>query len=307
MFKLKRSDKIILQPNKENSWESRAAFNPAAIRDGDSVHLLYRAVEGDNFSTIGYARLDRNGEIRERRQKPLINREYDYEKQGVEDPRICKIDDCYYILYTGYDGQTCRVCLASTYDFKKITKHGVVIPDIWDKDAMFFPEPVKGKLVLMHRIEPNIQIAEFEDINHLLKVDEGYWPHYFSHLDDFTIMRPLYSWEAEKIGGGAPPIKTKEGWLVIYHGVDRDLIYRAGAALLDLENPYKILARFPEPILEPEHDYEKQGDVPNVVFPEGAVVFDNQLQVYYGGADKVVGLAVANLDELLQELMKYKV
>jgi predicted GH43/DUF377 family glycosyl hydrolase len=242
-----------------------------------------------------------------RHPEPLIAREHEYEKQGIEDPRIARIDDRYYIVYTGYDAASCRVCMASTGDITHVQKHGVIIPDVWDKDAMLFPEPVNGKLILMHRVEPNIQLAQFDDIEHLLGATAAYWEAHFAHLDDHTIMRPLYAWEAEKIGGGAPPIKTNEGWVVIYHGVDRKSVYRAGVALLDLDNPFRVIARLPQPILEPEQDYEKRGDVPNVVFPEGALVDGDRLMVFYGGADKVIGLAVADLNELLHELKKHKV
>jgi predicted GH43/DUF377 family glycosyl hydrolase len=307
MFKLLRTEGAILQPIPEHPWESGAVFNPAVIGDTDAVHMLYRAVEGENFSTIGYARLDKNGRVLSRHPEPLITREHEFEKQGVEDPRIARIDDRYYIVYTGYDAATCRVCMASTSDFMHIRKHGVIIPDIWDKDAMLFPELVNGKLILMHRIEPNIQLAQFDGIDHLLGATAAYWEAHFAHLDVHTIMRPLYTWEAEKIGGGAPPIKTNEGWLVIYHGVDRKSVYRAGAALLELDNPFRVIARLPQPILEPEQDYEKRGDVPNVVFPEGALVDGDRLMVFYGGADKVIGLAVADLNELLHELKKHKV
>ena len=306
MFRLNRTHKTILEPIEAHAWESRAVLNPATIREGEDVHMLYRAVEGDNFSSIGYARLDKDANSVERRDAPLIYREYEYEKRGVEDGRICRMNDRYYVLYTGYDGSNCRVCMASTSNFKDVEKHGIVIPGIWDKDAMFFPEPIMGKLVLMHRIEPNIQIAQFDDIEHLLKADQGYWADHISHLDHQTVMRPSYAWESMKIGGGAPPIPTNEGWLLIYHGVDHNFVYRAGAALLDLENPLRVIARFPEPILEPEREYEKEGDVPNVVFPEGTALFGNQLQVFYGAADKVIGLALANLDELLHELKKHK-
>ena len=304
MFKLKRIEGAILEPIPTNPWESRAVLNPATIRENGFIHMLYRAVEGENFSTIGYARLDKNSKILDRRDTPLISREYDYEKQGAEDARVTKLGDSYYILYTGFDGSKCRVCMASTSDFKNIKKHGIIIPDIWDKDAMFFPDLSNGKLVLMHRIEPNIQLAFFDDIEHVLKVDSRYWKNHVKNLDDYILMRPEYTWEAKKIGGGAPPIETKDGWLIIYHGVDDKMVYRAGAALLDLDNPRKVISRLPEPILEPERDYELKGDVPNVVFPEGAVVFDGQLQVHYGGADKVIGVAVADLDELLHELKK---
>ncbi|KAA3660985.1 MAG: glycosidase [Calditrichaeota bacterium] len=307
MYKLKRAAGVILEPVPANPWESGAVFNPATIRENEIVHMLYRAVEGENFSTIGYARLDKGGKILDRRDTPLIFREHDYEMHGVEDARITKLGDRYYILYTGFEGEECRVCMASTSDFVKIEKHGIIIPDIWDKDAMFFPNLINGELVLMHRIIPNIQLAFFDDMEHVLKVDSAYWKNHIKNLDSHTIMRSEYWWESKKIGGGAPPIKTKDGWLIIYHGVDNKTVYRAGAALLDLDDPRKVISRLPDPILEPERDYELHGDVPNVVFPEGAVVFDGQLQVYYGCADKVIGLAVADLDELLDELSKHKV
>lgn len=117
------------------------------------------------------------------------------------------------------------------------------------------------------------------------------------------LLKPEQQWEELKIGSGPPPIKTRHGWLLIYHGVDRDLIYRAGAALLDLDDPVKIIARTRKPILEPEEPYEKQGDVKNVVFPTGTCIIDDKLYVYYGGGDKVCCLAVAMLDILIQYIL----
>ncbi len=307
MFKLQRIEKPILAPIKANAWESQAVFNPAAIREGDHVHMIYRAVEGDNYSTLGYAKLDRSGNLLERWAGPILRREAPHEKRGVEDPRVAKFDGRYYLVYVAYDSAIVRVCLASTVDFKTVEKHGIIIPEVWDKDAMFFPELVKGKLILMHRIEPNIQLAFFNDLAHLLKPEKNYWQKYLAELDKYTAMRSQYWWEAMKIGGGAPPIPTKDGWLVIYHGVDDKLVYRAGAALLDDDNPLRVIARFPEPILEPERQFEKVGDVPNVVFPTGTAIFDDELLVYYGGADKAIGMATASLDELLHELKRYKI
>ena len=307
MFKLQRIGNAVLEPIKENLWESQAVFNPATIREGDHVHMIYRAVEGDNYSTLGYAKLDRSGKIMERWPQPILRREAPYEQRGVEDPRLAKFDGLYYLVYVAFDSVAVRVCLASTTDFRKVEKHGIIIPDVWDKDAMFFPELVRGKLILMHRIEPNIQLAFFNDLEHLLKPEKDYWQKHLTALDKYTAMRPQYWWEAKKIGGGAPPIPTKEGWLVIYHGVDDKLVYRAGAALLDYENPLRVLARFPDPILEPEHQFEKVGDVPNVVFPTGTALFDDELLIYYGGADRAIGLATCQLSELLHELKRHKV
>jgi len=302
MIKLERVKDLILEPIAKHKWESRAVLNPGTIREDDIVHILYRAVEGENFSTIGYAKLDQYGKVLERRPEPVIKRETDQEKQGCEDARIVKFEDTYYIFYTAYNGTTVRVAAASTTDFFTYKKHGVIIPDVNNKDAMIFPETINNKVILIHRVEPNIQFAYFDSIEQMLAGDENYWKKYLNRIDEFTVMRPEFDWEYSKIGAGAPPIKTARGWLLIYHGVDKNLVYRAGAALLDLEDPTKVIGRLPYPILEPERKYELQGDVPNVVFPEGTALFDYELLVYYGGADKVIAMAKVNINELLEAL-----
>jgi len=304
MIKLERVKDVILEPIAEHKWESRAVLNPGTIRKGDIVHMLYRAVEGENFSTLGYAKLDRKGNVLERRPEPVIKRETDQEKQGCEDARIVKYDDTYYFFYTAYNGTTVRVAAASTTDFLTYKKHGVIIPGVNNKDAMIFPKPINNKVILIHRVEPNIQFAYFDSIEQMLSGDEDYWKNYLKRIDDFTVIRPEFDWEYSKIGAGAPPIKTTRGWLMIYHGVDKNLVYRAGAALLDLEDPTKVIGRLPYPILEPKRKYELQGDVPNVVFPEGTALFDDELLVYYGGADKVIAMASVNINELLDALEK---
>lgn len=304
MIQLERVKDVILEPIAEHKWESRAVLNPGTIREGDIVHILYRAVEGENFSTIGYAKLDRNGNVLERRPEPVIKRETDQEKQGCEDARIVKFDDTYYIFYTAYNGTTVRVAAASTTDFLTYKKHGVIIPGVNNKDAMIFPELINNKVILIHRVEPNIQFAYFDSIEQMLSGDENYWKNYLERIDEFTVMRPEFDWEYSKIGAGAPPIKTARGWLMIYHGVDKNLVYRAGAALLDLEDPTKIIGRLPYPVLEPKRKYELKGDVPNVVFPEGTALFDDELLVYYGGADKVIAMASVNINELLDALLE---
>lgn len=304
MVKLERVKDVILMPIAEHSWESRAVLNPGTIREGDTIHMLYRAVEGENFSTIGYAKLDRYGNVLERRSEPVIKRENPAEKQGCEDARIVKFDDTYYIFYTAYDSRNVRVAAASTKNFVTYQKHGVIIPGVNNKDAMIFPEPISNKVILIHRVEPNIQFAYFDSIEQMLSGDEKYWKDYLKRIDDFTVMRPEFDWEYSKIGAGAPPIKTERGWLLIYHGVDKNLVYRAGAALLDLAEPTKVIGRLPYPILEPERTYELKGDVPNVVFPEGTALFDNELLVFYGGADKVIALASVNINKLLDALLK---
>jgi predicted GH43/DUF377 family glycosyl hydrolase len=139
-----------------------------------------------------------------------------------------------------------------------------------------------------------------------IKPKPDYWPHHLQNLDKYTVISAQFSWEATKIGAGPPPIRTDAGWILIYHGVDKMATYRAGAALLDYKNPYQVIARLPYPILEPEREYERIGDVGNVVFPQGLVLFGDKLQIYYGGADKVVALAEGNLFQLIDELWKHK-
>jgi len=197
--------------------------------------------------------------------------------------------------------------MAVTTDFKSVKKIGLVGPDENDKDAMIFPERINGKIAFLHRIEPNIQMALFEDREHFISPEPDYWPNHLKNLEKYMVMHKEYEWEAAKIGAGPPPILTDAGWLLIYHGVDKNLTYRAGAVLLDEKNPYRVIARLPYPILEPEREYERIGDVNDVVFPEGLAVFDGEIQVYYGGADKVVGLAVGKLSQLIDALWKHKI
>lgn len=312
-FKFQRVNGPVLEPIPENKWESRAVLNPGTIREGDIIHMLYRAVEGENYSTIGYARLNVMGDILEKFNKPVIYREYEIEQRGCEDPRIVMMDKKYYIFYTGFDGKkleqgaNARVMLAETKDFNTYKKFGLIGPDFQDKDAMIFPERIGGKIAFIHRIVTNIQVALFDDIQHLIEPETGYWNHHLKNIDKFTVLYREKKWEAKKIGAGPPPIQTEAGWLLIYHGVDDSKVYRAGATLLDEKDPYKVIARFPYPILEPETEYEKYGDVNMVVFPEGLVQFDDILWVYYGAADKVIGLATGKISDIIDELWKHKV
>ena len=239
----------------------------------------------------------------------------EYERFGCEDPRVTRLEIdgevLYLITYTAlsapaFSGAGNRVALASTEDLRTFHKHGVVIPDLEDKDAVIFPELVGGRIAMLHRVAPNIQIVYFDSLEQLINPDAEFWSECRASLKESTVMRPKYKWEVKKIGAGPPPIRTDAGWLLIYHGVDANHVYRAGAALLDLEDPARVIARSPHPILEPEEEYERVGDVPNVVFPEGAVVRDGTLYVYYGGADRCCCLATAALDDLLGYLLAFR-
>ena len=333
----------ILLSKTDLEFENEGVLNPAVIREGDSVHVFYRAVRNGNRSSIGYCRLDGPLNIAERWDKPFMIPEFDYESQGVEDARLVKIDDLYYLTYTGYDGTNARGALATSSDLLHFAKQGVIVPPItyaefvflaessgkvnenyyrnhkfyyqdadpekkmmlWDKNVIFFPRRINGKLVFLHRIRPGIQIA---CINELQDLTKEYWESYFLNLHEHIVMDPVYAHESSYIGSGCPPIETELGWLLIYHGVEeteRGRIYSACAALLDLDNPSKELARLPNVLFSPEYEWEIFGEVNNVVFPTGTALFGDVLFIYYGAADAHIATASLKLSSLMAELKSY--
>lgn len=324
-----KSEHPVLEPIQELSWASGAVFNPAAWYDGKKIHLLFRAVadgyqriqlpdasEGepdtgfDNYvSYIGYAS-SRDGRTFDVRPEPFLKPDQPFDRFGVEDPRLARLDGEYLVTYTAlatgaFDPDAIvRVGLATTRDFRTVEKHGVIGPPERDKDAVIFPELIGGRIAMLHRIVPDIQLIYFDDLAQLRRPPASLWESHMENLESHVIMRPVQQWEAKKIGAGPTPIKTDEGWLLIYHGVDDHHVYRAGIALLDLEDPSQVIARYPEPVLEPEAEFERIGDVNNVVFPEGAVVIDGMVHVYYGAADRVIGHATAPLDDVLNVLLQ---
>jgi len=300
--KLTRSSRNpIIEPRPDVAWEREATFNPGAVINGGVAHILYRAVNERGISSLGYAATMDGETILNRSSEPVLSPNGPWEEFGCEDPRITEFNSRYYVFYTAFSRRGPRIALASTTDFKNYERHGVVGPDLDDKDCALFPELTNGKIAVVHRIAPNIELDFFQGIDDI-RGSNSYWHDYIKHIEANTIMKPLWRWEEKKIGIGPPPIRTGDGWLVIYHGVDSHNVYRAGAALLDLENPRRVLARIPEPILEPEEPFERVGLVPNVVFPEGAVMMNNILKVFYGAADKVCCVASVPLKLLLEAL-----
>ena len=298
MVYLKRYEKNpILKPIPDHDWEKGGVFNCAAtIFEGDVV-LLYRAI-GDYdayISTLGLAR-SKDGLNFERYSEPVFSPEQDFEKYGVEDPRITYLEGKYYIAYTAVRTPVpagdvdFHIGIASTTDFKTFERHGTVINEYRNKDGALFPEKINGQYVLMHRApEPYMWIAYSNDLKN--------WTNHkklFSPVEN--------SWQDFKVGAGAQPIKTEDGWLEFYHGVSKDLHYSLGVMLLDLEDPSKIVSILEDPILTPVKDYEIVGDVPNVCFTCGAIEKDGKYFIYYGGADKVIGVATIDKMKLLQAL-----
>jgi predicted GH43/DUF377 family glycosyl hydrolase len=304
LLKLTRFDgNPIIVPRKGKSWELKGTFNPGAIVENGNIHILYRAVDENRVSRLAYARSNNGTEIHGRSEKPVVGPSAGWEEFGCEDPRITPLDGRYYITYTAYSRRGPRIALASTIDFENFEKHGLIGPDRDDKDCVIFPERIAGKIALLHRLESKIQIAYFDSISDLQK-SKDFWKSYGEHIDDYEVIRSKFPWEQRKVGIGPSPIKTDRGWLVLYHGVSIGHIYRAGAMLLDLEKPAKVLARTREPILEPQMDFERRGAVSNVVFPDGVAVVNGTMFVYYGGADTVCCVAYAPLNQFLDELEK---
>ncbi len=178
---------------------------------------------------------------------------------------------------------------------------------IWDKNVIFFPRKIKNKFCFLHRIKPDIQAVV--NVTELSELTPEFWQNYFLHFEETILLAPKYKHEVSYIGGGCPPIETEHGWLLIYHGVHDTVtgyVYSACAALLDLENPCKEIARLPYPLFKPEETWELQGEVNNVCFPTGAVVFEDTLYIYYGAADLRVAVASVSLSGLITELLLHK-
>lgn len=302
----------IIVPDQKHVWEAKATFNPAAIYLEDKVHILYRAMSEDNTSVLGYARSADGSRIEERLPKAVYVPRESFEQKaqpnansGCEDPRLTRIGDKIYMCYTAFDGKNPpRVAITwiKIKDFLKQkwnwTKPLLISPPNFDdKDALVFPEKVSGKYMIIHRVGEDIDFSFSDNLN----FGDNKW------IEEYRWITPRKGWwDGKKVGAAAPPIKTKDGWVFLYHGVSDDGIYRVGAVLLDLKNPTKVVGRTDNPILEPETQYEKEGQVANVVFPCGAVLINKKLFVYYGGADQVVGLATVEIDKLLAVLKMCK-
>jgi len=292
----------ILMPKSENAWESKLVFNPGSYLSGNKIHILYRAVDKNNISHIGYASSIDGFKIDERLETPVITPEYEWENLGIEDVRVNNINNNIYITYTAFSTNGPRVAIAETQDFKSFKKKGLIGPDHYDKDAVFFPKRIDGKIILLHRIEPNIQLAYFDNLENIFNPPKEYWKENMANIGNYTLLKPEQEWEMAKIGAGPPPIETGQGWILLYHGVDQFKVYRVGAVLLDLDEPTKIIARSAQPLLQPEEWYEHWGYIPDVVFPTGTALIDETLYIYYGAADTTCCVATININCFLKKL-----
>jgi predicted GH43/DUF377 family glycosyl hydrolase len=324
---------IILSPS-SLYFENQGVFNPGIIVENDIIHLFYRALSNRNHSCIGYCRMETPLKIKKRSRFPLLKPLRDYEAVGIEDPRIVKIDDLFYLTYTAFDGINALGALALSTDLHHFYRWGLLVPlilkseslynkipasvcannytkqlrsdpnseFIWDKNVVFFPRRINGKLCFLHRIKPCILVtyaSELSDIN------TSFWNSYLSRIKSMTLdCEKLKLDKALYVGSGCPPIEIEKGWILVYHAVyeiDSELVYKAHCCLLDINEPQKVIAYLPYSLLEPELEWEKNGNIKNVVFPTGALIKDGFLFIYYGGADKQIGCASVDLINLTNE------
>ncbi|MHC4294454.1 MAG: glycoside hydrolase family 130 protein [Planctomycetota bacterium] len=327
-----------LKPMRDD-LQVHCTLNPAAVRYGDEILLLVRVGESvpdsdDAVRAVYYdaesgdlkirviKRDDPNLEIRDGRgyflrghmlltslshlriarsgdgvhftfdDAPAIFPSTPYEAYGCEDARITFIDGKYWITYTAVSDRGVTVALASTKDFRAYEKHGVIFPP-YQKDVAIFPEKVRGMYVARHRPYK----SEFNEAC----IWTAYSPDLFSWgRHEMTLAPTPGTWEAERVGAGAPPIKTDEGWLEIYHASDDQGKYHLGAMLSDLDYPERVIARSSEPVFEAETDYERTGIYANCVFSNGLIADkDGTLTVYYGAGDRICAAAVTTIDEMI--------
>ncbi|MDQ3075988.1 MAG: hypothetical protein M3Q34_02575 [bacterium] len=327
----KESSRATLQRSLQNpiikprlySWESKATLNPTAFFSNGKIHILYRAIGHDDVSVLGYASSYDGYHIQERPtyhayKRPFltskIGRKISYTSGGgwsggCEDPKITLIGDTLYMLYTAFDGwSSVRIAMTSISleNFKKhrwsLWEKPVLIspPGVLNKNWGFFPEKINGKFALIHGIAPKILVNYFDTLD---VFDGNFFIESVSHHDreraiDETGIRSM----------GPVPIRTRLGWLVLYHVTephDRSR-YKLFAMILDIKDPTKILYRSPGPVLSPDENYENEGHKAGIVYSCGAVIKDARLFVYYGGADTVTCVASIPLEELLSSLEKHQ-
>lgn len=329
----------ILKPDKKHSWESRKVYNPGAIYQNGEYHLFYRAVGEDWISRIGYA-ASFDGECFKKSKRPAIAPRGKLETRGVEDPRLVKIGQKHFLTYTAYDNNSAKLSLATSKDLRRWRKHGPILPHWnlskaggfivswdkarskerpeWSKAGAIFPEKINSKYWLLFG-DSNLWLASSADGIKWRAINQP-----------FLKPRSEKYFDSEHLEMGPPPIKTKHGWLALYHGIDKKITYRLGYLLLDLNNPTKIIKRSGQPIFEPRESYELAGLVdilpggfaamermsereltifikkakqesrmPKVIFCCGAVLKNNLLRIYYGASDSVICVATAKLDDVL--------
>jgi beta-1,2-mannosidase len=287
------SDTPILSPQ-GSTWESAGTFNPAVIQRNGKFIMLYRAQDAAGTSRLGYAE-SRDGLRFKRRPDPILSPETPYEKDGgIEDPRVVQIDDTYYLTYTAYNKKDAQLCLATSRDLLHWDRQGVILPAYqgkwnvgWTKSGAIIAHKIAGKywmywLGTTADKTDQIGLSYSDDLLHWTEA-----------LDTPILPRRPGQFDSRVVEPGPPPLLTPSGIVLVYNGADDNLVYRTGVAIFDFTDPRKLIVRSDRPVFAPEKDWEKVGQVPNVVFVEGMARKENRFLFYYGAADKHIGVAEA--------------
>lgn len=329
----------------EPPWRRAVTFNPAVLRDEDGRYDLYERTAGSlrPFQcVIGLLDSDDGVHFRQVGDEPVLTPAMLGSEHGsVQDPRVVKIGGDYLLTYAfrpyawdsyptgvgvpesrevaypGFSGRSeenqTRSGVARSRDRVTWEHLGWVNPpDVDDRNVILFPEKVGGAYLVLrrpsgfvstqaeHEQAPSICLSRSNDLR--------------SWTDPRPLLAPAFEWESNRIGGSTPPVRTEAGWLLFYHGVEtldtacRRVVYRLGAAMLDGDAPTRVIARCPEPVMEPRAYYERFGAyIPNVIFPTAAVVADGELRLYYGCCDTCIALATARLDDVVEHVMRHRV
>jgi predicted GH43/DUF377 family glycosyl hydrolase len=288
------SETPILSPS-ESAFESSGTFNPAVIRSGDKFVMLYRAQDAAGTSRLGYAE-STNGVRFTKRFGAVLAPEAEYERGGgVEDPRLIDLGGRYYLTYTGYNRKDAQLCLAESMDLIHWKRLGVILPAYqgkwnrgWTKSGAIVSERIAGKywMYWLGTAADKTDQMGISSSTDLL--------HWTEELDAPVLPRRPGKFDSRVVEPGPPPLFTSKGIVLIYNGADDKLVYRTGIAVFDRNDPRKVLYRSDEPVFGPDKEWEKVGQVPNVVFVEGMAKRGKEWLFYYGGADKFVGVASAS-------------
>jgi predicted GH43/DUF377 family glycosyl hydrolase len=288
------SETPILSPS-ESGFESSGTFNPAVIRRGDKFVMLYRAQDAAGTSRLGYAE-STNGVHFTKRFGAVLAPEAEYERGGgVEDPRLIELGGRYYLTYTGYNRKDAQLCLAESKDLIHWKRLGVILPAYqgkwnrgWTKSGAIVSERIAGKywMYWLGTAADKTDQMGISSSSDLL--------HWTEELDTPVLPRRPGKFDSRVVEPGPPPLLTSKGIVLVYNGADDKLVYRTGIAVFDRNDPRKVLYRSDEPVFGPQKEWEKVGQVPNVVFVEGMAKRGKEWLFYYGGADKFVGVASAS-------------
>jgi predicted GH43/DUF377 family glycosyl hydrolase len=288
----RRASTVPIVAPQGSDWESAGTFNPAVVKHNGKIVMLYRAQDAGGTSRLGYAQ-SADGIHFTRRSEPILSPETEYEKDGgVEDPRLVKVGGVFYLTYTGYNKKDAQLCLATSRDLVHWERKGIIFPAYtgkwnvgWTKSGGILSQKINGRY-WMYWLGTSADKADQMGL-----ASSSDLIHWTEALDVPVLPRRLGMFDSRVVEPGPPPILTRDGIVLIYNGADDNLVYRTGVAIFDRANPAKLLWRTDQPVFAPELDWEKTGQVPNVVFVEGVIRLNDRFLLYYGGADKYIGVA----------------